>query len=209
MRQSMKARFDGMWVRGPVDPPPVNSAPWNSVILSMQSTVNSAPSSGWQAYDCAYVRTALLKQIGLPSSTGIEFRLSRLDFWNIKQTGSPVGDYFNGLGVRIRDIAIGVSGTSPPSLTYHEDIGTGTNYAHMHYVFPTTCQNRVIANGVNFNMWEFDASFVTDTLKLRTFIHAHVIWRCEVPDIARRLEAMKLEDGYPLPSRSDSPYVEI
>lgn len=177
--RSIRRSIIGFFPRGRQDPPPIVSAPWNSVIVSVHFTSTTA---GWNYTALSSLRTTVKAQLGLPSAHAIQMRLRRVDVWNRWAVASISATLLDkGLACRFLD----PTDTCTPTLASKEDEGTAVTQPHVHYIWPTHISSFSLCNTNTNNYLGIDVQSNFSGL-----LHVHVLWRSEQFDPIPSVQAM-------------------
>lgn len=127
-RKLPRSSFNGIKVRGPMDPRPVNLNPWRSVIIEdiIQNNGTNKPF----AYSAADLYLKAAQQLNVPIAD-LQLRVAKIELWDRVRDLSVVlfYDYLNNLAIaRCRDR------------------GTTTRPSHLHFVLPKSTSAHVISN---------------------------------------------------------------
>lgn len=162
-------------IRGSQHPPSSSASPWNC--LTLASIWTSSNTAGIACFMIKQIRTAIRTEIGLETSQLIDLRYLRVDLW-VPPSQTVTGR--NNIILSPSDYSDAAICKSWSQLNWYEAWGTVAEPAHLHYVWPRSISNRVLAYEYPDDLTLFRLDVPSGDVSY--IVKSHVLWRPSNPD---------------------------
>lgn len=166
---ALKTQMNGQVVSPSPDPPTVNLAPWNQIVVRSTFTI---PATGRYVFDVTSAINALRGQLNACATEVFEFRSLRISAWELSQKSIDLAP--------LSLIAVNVSGTpaNKPLVEMHDTPGEN-HHAKLGYIWPKSHQDVVFSSDDTASpLFEF---YVLGGSEME--FHLQILWRIKRPDV--------------------------
>lgn len=168
----LRKAFNGGLVRGRMHPSVNSASPWNSYTLT--TTWVAGDTAGIHCYTSSPLLVQVRRELGIAVDAAIDFRLLRVDLWVPPTLANSDRNF---IVLSPSDWSARIACTESSQLNWFEGWGTAVQPAHVHYIWPKSISNIVIANGKDYTLFKCDIK-----ANCQYIVKFHLLWRPSIPD---------------------------
>lgn len=165
--------MNGGQIRGRLHPTTSTASPWNNYALWTMWSFKDGE-TGVKCFLAQAAVTALKTELGIATTTLINFRLSRVDLW--VKPGATNSDR-NFIVLAPCDWTRSMACDKARNINWFEAWGTAVQPAHIHYLWPRSISNVVLTGTDSEPLFDLDVQASCSYL-----VKLHLTWRPASPD---------------------------